>query len=93
MELDNMILLLMVIACMAGMAVTIRENRMLNGYVEFYRRQLRSALEGYDGALDMLRDASEWYSELTNEYRNLYAAYEVAYGILKEHDLLPEDEE
>ena len=69
------------------------ENRVLKGYVEFYKVQLRSAVSSLESGNDHLQDAIDEYRELHERYHELCDAYARAYEILEENGLLPEDTE
>ena len=67
-----------------------KENEVLKTYVEFYRGQSQSAIDGWKSCGDDLMDAAHKYKELAEKYHELCGYYERAYKVLEEYELLEE---
>ena len=86
----------LVIATVLGIAYVSyvkSENADLKGYLEFYKKQLRATLASLESGDACLQEAVDEYKELCEQYHELYVAYERAYAILEENDLLPGEAE
>ena len=69
------------------------ENADLKGYLEFYKRQLKATLVSLERGNVCLQEAIDEYKDLSEHYHELCVAYERAYAILEENDLLPGEAE
>ena len=87
--------ILMIAAILGGAYVSYvkSENADLKGYLDFYKKQLKATLVSLERGNVCLQEAIDEYKDLSEHYHELCVAYERAYAILEENDLLPGEAE